>query len=136
MAWASVMAKSILRFANVDFFAMGLKKACELVIRCMHPKLKTFFVWSFLLIGQLNFTSAQYCGDKPIMLHYYDSQIHDKVVDFCFHSLCINFLVLPQIPLCYKLPKVEVVQIVSPFHISWLEIYLTIHMVKGCIIMK
>jgi hypothetical protein len=38
------MAKSNLRFANIDFFAMGLKKACELVIRCMHPKFKSFFV--------------------------------------------------------------------------------------------
>jgi hypothetical protein len=87
------------------FFAMGLKKACELVIRCMHPKFKTFFVWSFLLIGQLNFTSAQYCGDIPIMLWYYGSQIHDKVVDFCFHSLCINFLLLHQFPLCFKFAK-------------------------------
>ncbi len=45
------------------------------------------------------------------MLHYYESQIHDKVVDFCFHSLCINFLLLSQIALCFKLPKVEVIQL-------------------------
>jgi hypothetical protein len=100
---------------------MGLKKACELVIRCMHPKFKTFFVWSFLLIVQLNFASAQYWGDIHVMLHYYESKIHDKVVDFCFHSLCINFLLLHQIPLCFKLPKVEVVQIVfSIWHfLTW-----------------
>ncbi len=105
----------------------------------MHPKFKTFFVWSFLLIGQLNFASAQYCGDRPIMLHYYESKIHDKVVDFCFHSFVYQFSSFAPNSSLFQIAKSGSGSncfLHVAFDISWLEIYFTIRMVKECIVMK